>query len=505
MSINIVKSTGSSTRNLNSRSLNESVGYYDPDALDYYSEPDEWPDMPHMSSGENKIVMFARVDPTLDPRSNTISFRVAVNSGNVNIDWGDGTTDSGNYGSITTSRSYDLSTKNLISVSDLSTGESPSAGYGIAVITITPGISTAYFTSFSRQTNTFGGSVANSGSVLSIKMSAPLLTTLNVNYSGLRKFEYVGINSISSAGSLFSAHRHLEKVTFDISNIGSGGYSNMFATCYRLTDVNLTGNPRNLATRSAVNMFNECKSLRRAPNFSGTNLISSMVSMFNGCNSLEYIPLYTTTSCISMSSMFHSCFSLENVPLFNTFNVTNMTSMFSGCTALEIAPFFNTSNVTTVSGMFFGCFNLKYVPSYNLTSCTNISNMFFDCVSLRYVPDLSVKTPALGATFMNATGVFFNNQSLISIGFIDLSAVNNNSQTFINSSSPPRLLQRSLVTGHAYNHTYINCNLSPEALNEIYTNLPTAASGSIITVTGNWGTAYDDPTIATGKGWTVTS
>jgi hypothetical protein len=51
---------------------------------------------------------------------------------------------------------------------------------------------------------------------------------------------------------------------------------------------------------------------------------------------------------------------------------------------------------------------------------------------------------------------------------------------------------------------YSNCNLSATALNNIYTALPTITPPQTITVTGNWGTALDDPTIATAKGWTVT-
>ena len=40
-------------------------------------------------------------------------------------------------------------------------------------------------------------------------------------------------------------------------------------------------------------------------------------------------------------------------------------------------------------------------------------------------------------------------------------------------------------------------------LNEIYSNLETV-TGKTITVTGNYGTASDNPSIATAKGWTVT-
>jgi hypothetical protein len=45
--------------------------------------------------------------------------------------------------------------------------------------------------------------------------------------------------------------------------------------------------------------------------------------------------------------------------------------------------------------------------------------------------------------------------------------------------------------------------LSGAALDEIYTNLPTVTAKTI-TVTGNYGTATDTPTIAIAKGWTVT-
>jgi hypothetical protein len=56
------------------------------------------------------------------------------------------------------------------------------------------------------------------------------------------------------------------------------------------------------------------------------------------------------------------------------------------------------------------------------------------------------------------------------------------------------------------NISLANLALGPDALNEIYTNLPTASgSPRTITVTGNWGTAAHDPTIATNKGWTVTA
>jgi hypothetical protein len=59
------------------------------------------------------------------------------------------------------------------------------------------------------------------------------------------------------------------------------------------------------------------------------------------------------------------------------------------------------------------------------------------------------------------------------------------------------------MTPPAVSFSVAYMNLSATALNEIYTNLPTAV-GQTITVTGNYGVSGDDPSIAVGKGWTVT-
>jgi hypothetical protein len=65
-------------------------------------------------------------------------------------------------------------------------------------------------------------------------------------------------------------------------------------------------------------------------------------------------------------------------------------------------------------------------------------------------------------------------------------------------------LQRGALVGTSQNISYSNGQLSGAALDEIYTNLATVTSKTI-TVTGNYGTASDTPSIATAKGWTVTS
>jgi hypothetical protein len=66
------------------------------------------------------------------------------------------------------------------------------------------------------------------------------------------------------------------------------------------------------------------------------------------------------------------------------------------------------------------------------------------------------------------------------------------------------VLQQGALSGTAENISYEDCALSGEELDRIYENLA-SVSGKTITVTGNWGTASDTPSIATAKGWTVTA
>ena len=131
-------------------------------------------------------------------------------------------------------------------------------------------------------------------------------------------------------------------------------------------------------------------------------------------------------------------------------NVTNMSQMFNGCTSLQSVPLFNTQNVTTMQQMFFSCTSLNFIPNFNTALVTNFTNFANGCNSLD-----------------RCTTIFRN-----SVG-----------------------LQ--------------NCQLSKDALVEIFTNLTdrTSKTSATIDITGNWGATALTPTdrlIATNKNWTIT-
>ena len=148
-----------------------------------------------------------------------------------------------------------------------------------------------------------------------------------------------------------------------------------------------------------------------------------------------------------MASVFYNCSALQSVPLFNTSSVTLMSSMFFNCSALQSVPLFITSSVTSMASMFQSCISLQSVPTLNCSNATAITLFALSCNGLK----------------------------------------------------------RCQATGIKGTVSFASCTLGATELNEIYTNLAdlTALPPRTITVTNNYGTATDNPAIATAKNWTV--
>jgi len=197
--------------------------------------------------------------------------------------------------------------------------------------------------------------------------------------------------------------------------------------------------------------------------------ISNASYLFFGCSSLQTVPALDTALGTNFTSMFAACYDLQFVPVLDTSSGTNFSNMFQYCYSLQQVPALDTSAGTNFSNMFQSCYALQQVPALDTSAGTNFSNMFQSCYALQQVPALNT---SLGTNFTNM--------------FQSCSA-----------------LQWSDVYGGKYAISYATANLSAAALDNIYTNLGTASGAQTITVTGNWGTSGDDPSIATAKGWTV--
>jgi hypothetical protein len=174
----------------------------------------------------------------------------------------------------------------------------------------------------------------------------------------------------------------------------------------------------------------------------------------------------------SYSSFLSNSTSLKSFPLFNTAAGNNFATFLQN-SGLEILEEFNISAALNLSNFLAGCSNLLAVKLYNTAAC------------------------------VTCPGFMSNMPKLQTVSAYNLSA----SQDISNILSGSTSITRILATFPANRNIGLaNLSLGPAALNEIYTNLPTASgSPRTIIVTGNWGTTSHTPSIATAKGWTVTA
>jgi len=372
--------------------------------------------------------------------------------------------------------------------------------YKIAVVTITPqaanDLTSVNFFVKHNETGLING---YSTGWLDIAIAAPSCTTLTiganastVRYGYLERVRLNQLGSITSFANLFRLLRALRNVVISDTITTVTSMSAMFNGCASLASVSLfdTSSVTNMST-----MFIDCRSLTSVPAFN-TSSVTNMSTMFSSCTSLTSVPLFDTSSVTDMSAMFGTCNSLTSVPLFNTASVTNMSSMVSSCNSLTSVPLFNTSSVTNMSSMFSNCLSLTSVPLFNTASVTNMASMFVSCFSLTSVPLFNTSSVTTMAS------MFGNCNALTSVPALITTAVTA-ATGFTNIFATCNNLARIEAKDFNFTFSVANCKLSAAALDEIYTNLPTV-TGQTITVSGNYGIAGDDPTIATAKGWTVT-
>lgn len=345
-------------------------------------------------------------------------------------------------------------------------------------------------------------------------------TGLGQTFTGCRSLRespvFYNTTAVNTVTNLFQNCSQLKKVNlFDTRAVTN--FTSTFAGCTLLTTI-----PRFNTSRVTLftSTFSSCPLLKTIPLLNTANA-TDFSSTFNGCTSLVSIPPINTSKGTTFSNTFTSCPALTKIPYLNTGNGTDFSSMFNACTSLTEVPTLNTSNAGTMSNMFLSCQSLKRVPNFNIPNCTTIASMFQGCTMLTDAPTFYNankvtdatgmyasctnlrRVPGMGITsFSSITNMFNGCSNLIEVGNIQCPAASliNTVTTFSNCGS----LKRMGITNINASFQVINCSLDSNALNEIYTNLSATGAGKTIQVTNNWGTANDNPSIATAKGWTVT-
>jgi hypothetical protein len=363
-------------------------------------------------------------------------------TGAFTVDWGDGSSPVNVASNTTTEYNYSYAAAGL--------GAVTSRGYKTAIVTVTPQAGQTLSAIDLSLKHTQSGLVnGHSSQWLDMRLAmnnVGTVTTFNPNWLHrlLERFEWVGGSSVQT---------------------------------------------------SFVNFLNGCASLQSVPLFNtaaGTNF----QSFLNGCASLQSVPLFDTAAGTTFSSFLNGCASLQSVPLFNTAAGTNFTSFLNGCRSLQSVPLFNTAAGTNFQSFLNGCASLQSVPLFDTAAGTTFNGFLNGCASLQSVPLFDTAAGTAFSGFLNGCA------SLQSVPALNL-AVSTNFTNFLLGNTSLSQIQAAFPANQ--NISLANLALGPAALDEIYTNLPTASGTPTITVTGNWGTAAHDPTIATNKGWTVTA
>jgi hypothetical protein len=169
--------------------------------------------------------------------------------------------------------------------------------------------------------------------------------------------------------------------------------------------------------------------------------------------------------------------------------------MFNGCASLEEVPALDSSSCTSMRQTFFGCQSLRTLPPLNTALVTDMYGMLQNCSCLENIPWLDTSAATSATTFCQ------NNSALRTLPALDFAGV----AGLLSNAFACSSLTECLITGITQTVSFASCKLSAAALNTIFTNLSANGAGKTITITGNYGAATCDTSIATAKGWTVTT
>ena len=188
------------------------------------------------------------------------------------------------------------------------------------------------------------------------------------------------------ASNMYRGCSSLSKIYFDSwspsgDNILLTSVDNMFNGCASLVDVSGFGEMNFDNITTARGLFSGCTSLFDVP-YKSMPSATDVSYMFANCSSISYIGSYNKSfpEAINAEGMFMGCSGIYdiNAPIF-TDKIENISFMFKDCTSLSdiYNVSWDTTNITTMESTFENCSNLDFdSSSFVITSLTNASNMY---------------------------------------------------------------------------------------------------------------------------------
>lgn len=306
----------------------------------------------------------------------------------------------------------------------------------------------------------------------------------------------------------------------------------MFYGCSSLTNVTVE-DISNPSMSSARYMFYGCSALRQIEFINSGVHATDAYGMFSSCGSLKSFPDLDMSGCATVSNMFSSCISLKKAPNLNTPNCTNFSRLYNACYSLESTPYIDITNGgegnVSIQEMFMSCGRLKEIPNLDWSRVSYAYRAFYGCskasgdISLN-LSNLNYSTNTSNAAtqqmFYNVgdfsitdltlseSGNFAANPlqaaRLVSVPYVNASGGYNYSQLF----NYTQHLRAGALSGVDKSIGYYRTGLPSGAILDVFNGLASGVVGQSIDLR-EAPSAYilhpDTISIATSKGWTVTT
>jgi hypothetical protein len=397
-----------------------------------YSRPGDWLTITD-TPGEVQFLVSDVANPLVALQT---SFTRGA-TGNIFIDWGDGTTDTitatGNTntnhtyatGGTPSSLGYNMwkirvfgdagtvitNTRPVANTSGLISSNQPS---GILEAIYGDGTQTIGFTTL------FGGITFSYLDFVKLPASIPGSFVGNSCFSGcisLRKVICPTTAGATQIASMFANCFNLIDVTFFEELPACTTFNAAFSNCFSLTSLDLSNVsiPEVTVMQSA---FSACLSLNTIV-LPLMPKVTNFLSMFTGCRSLlslEWTNWPTVSTALNFNQVFQNCSSLEYIkfPAAGPIGDISMLQTFISCANLKnivIPPTYTT--ITTMDQTFNGCGSLaSCILPPSLPSLLNLTSCFLNCLTLQ-----EITLPTTVGASINLTTTF---QGCLELGEVNV-------------------------------------------------------------------------------------
>lgn len=302
----------------------------------------------------------------------------------------------------------------------------------------------------------------------------------------------------------------------------------------------------------AYNIFYGCTSLVNAPKNIVLDKATNVSSMFYNCSSLVNAPeTIVAPAAQNCSLLFYACIKMTTPPVRLEFDsALTANGMFQNCVSLLTCPELYLPKATNVNDMFYGDQSLTSTVPYEFPSATNAGSFYRQCRSL-----VDLQPLKLGGASCNIGYFAYEFSSKLQTAYFPepmnggkltwsdytISAASGNTftgfsnavdfagsvayvtnifdYTYLESAALKNFNGTLSITNKTYlksvrlvnplpsigNITLTGNGLDAEAINQLFTDLPTVTSTRTINVKGNPGALTCNTSIATAKKWVVTT